>query len=60
MVGKDVYKRQYENTNIPVSGITVTGTEATGYTLTIVLMKFSKRPIEKEQEKISEWLKRCV
>ena len=26
-------------------------------TLTIVLMKFSKRPIEKEQEKISEWLK---
>ena len=29
-------------------------------TLTIVLMKFSKRPIEKEQEKISEWLKARV
>ena len=28
-------KGEYENTNIPVSGITVTGTEATGYTLTV-------------------------
>ena len=29
-------------------------------TLTIVLMKFSKRPHEKEQEKITEWLKARV
>ena len=28
-------KGEYENINIPVSGITVTGTEATGYTLTV-------------------------
>ena len=29
-------------------------------TLTIVLMKFSKKPVGKEQEKISEWLKARV
>ena len=28
-------KGEYENTNIPVSGITVTGSELTGYTLTV-------------------------
>lgn len=29
-------------------------------TLTLVLMKFGKRPSEKEQKKISEWLKARV